>query len=202
MAADTPLWIQGLGMIVALSGWGKVLYDHITGRPRIRARVFQVMRGQFRRPANANITLASFVTYLYLVNTRRNSIHVLDYELEVEVGGEWERLDRVYGVHNIVNLGFLAPDGTEIQIEDFRNNLIYRKNVPVEYGKPLHGWIVFAGREALYQAQVTRYRVICVDAYRKRHVFETSSEQFENIFLLQDMAGIAIPDSARARSNL
>lgn len=202
MAADTPVWVQGLGILVALSGWGKVVYDHITGRPRIRARVFQVMRGQLKHPPQAGVTLASFVTYLYLVNTRRNSIHVLDYELELRVDGQWERLDRVYGVHNIQNLEFLAPDGTEIKIQQFHNNLIYRKNIPVEYGKPLHGWIVFAGRDALYKAEVSRYRVTCIDAYRKRHAFETSVDQFENIFLLQDMAGIAIPDSARARSNL
>jgi len=202
MLTGTPLWIQVLGMLLALSGWGKVLYDHITARPRIRARVFNVMRGQMKHPGNTAKTLTSFVTYLYLVNTRRNSVHVLDYELEVLLDGEWIRLDRIYGIHNVQNLGFLAPDRTEIKISNFNDNLIYRKNLPVEYGKPLHGWIVFAGEASLYGADISRYRVTCVDAYRKKHKFETSPEEFENLYLLQDMAGIALPESARARPNL
>ena len=189
-------------MILALSGWGKVLYDHFAGRPRIRARVFNVMRGQLADPQGTKKTLTSFVIYLYLVNTRRNSVHVLDYELEARRDGQWIRLDRVYGIHNVQNLGFLAPDGTEIKISNFSDNLIYRKNLPVEYGKPLHGWIVFAGEASLHQANIPRYRVTCIDAYRKRHRFETSQEKFENLFLLQDMADITLPESAKARPNL
>ena len=200
MATETPLWIQLLGMLVALSGWGKVAYDYVTGRPRIRGRVFQVMRGQYQQSTSPPVTLTSFMTYLYLVNTRRNSIHVLDYELDVQVSGKWERLKRVYGIHNIQNLAFLAPDGAEIKISNFQENLIYRKNTAVEYGKPLHGWIVFAGDEALHHTDVARYRLTCVDAYRTKHVFETEPKDFENLFLLQDMAGIVIPESAKTGS--
>jgi hypothetical protein len=129
-------------------------------------------------------------------------VHVLDYEFEVLVSRKWIRLDRIYGIHNIQNLDFRAPDGTEIKIETFSDNLIYRKNIPVEYGKPLHGWIVFAGEESLHSADIPRLRVTCIDAYRKKHIFETSDKEFENLYLLQDMAGVAIPESARARSKL
>ena len=202
MATEATSWIQGLGLFLALSGWGKVAYDHITTRPKLRARVFQVMRGQWTQSSTLPITLTSFITYLYLVNTRRNSIHVLDYEMEIKVRGTWQRLNRVYRVHGIQNLGFLAPDGTEIKIENFQSNLIYRKNLPVEYGKPLHGWIVFAGPEALYKAEVDRYRVTCVDAYRKKHTFETDPDGFENLFLLQDLADINIPESAISHADL
>ena len=53
---------------------------------------------------------------------------MLDYELEVRVDRRWKRLERIYGIHNIQNLGFLAPDGTEINIANFAENLIYRRN--------------------------------------------------------------------------
>ncbi|MFA5914336.1 MAG: hypothetical protein WC830_12335 [Burkholderiales bacterium] len=201
MATGTSLWIQAFGLLLALSGWGKVAYDYVTARPRIRGRIFNVMRGQMKDPRNATRTLTSFVTYLYTVNTRRNSMHLLDFELEIFFDGKWVRLDRVYGIHNVQNLGFNAPDGTEIKIENFSKNLIYRKNEPVDYGKPLHGWIVFAGDASLHTADIAEYRVSCIDAYRKKHVFVTAPKDFENLYLLQDMAGIAIPDSAKSPSN-
>jgi hypothetical protein len=193
----TPLWLQVLGLLLTLSGWGKVVFDYVTGTPRVRGRVFNVMRGQMQNPAKMDKQLASFVTYLYLVNTRRNSVHLLDFEMEIEVEGKWTRLHRMYGVHNIQSLSFLAKGGGEVKIEKFAENLIYRKNVPVEYGKPLHGWIVFAGDAALYDANTTRYRITCIDAFRKKHRFDTKPEQFENLYLLQDMAGIHIPDGAK-----
>jgi len=71
------------------------------------------------------------------------------------------------------------------------------KILPVEYGKPLHGWIVFAGDESLYGENISQYRVTCIDAYRKKHKFKTSENEFENIFLLQDLAGVRIPESAK-----
>lgn len=198
MATGTPLWIQALGLLLALSGWGKVVYDYVAARPKIRGRIFNVMRGHMKHPSDEARILTSFVTYLYLINTRRNSMHLLDFELEVNHGGQWVRLDRVYGIHNVQNLRFDAPDGTEIKIESFNKNLIYRKNEPVDYGKPLHGWIVFAGDPSLHEANIEKYKVTCVDAYRGRHTFETTRRDFENLNLLQDMAGIAIPESARS----
>jgi hypothetical protein len=57
---------------------------------------------------------------------------------------------------------------------------------------------LFAGDVSLYKALVEKYRVTCIDAYRVKHVFETKPSQFENLYLLQDMAGVAIPDSARS----
>lgn len=125
-------------------------------------------------------------------------MHVLDFELQILLDGKWIRLDRVYGIHNAQNLNFSAPDGTKIKIENFSKNLIYRKNEAVDFGKPLHGWIVFAGDASLHKAGITKYKVTCIDAYRKKHVFETKPSEFENLYLLQDLAGIAIPESARS----
>lgn len=196
MSTATPLWVQVLGLLLALSGWAKVAYDYVTARPKIRGRIFNVMRGQMQHPSDAAKMLTTFTTYLYLVNQRRNSVHVLDFELEIYLADKWIRLDRIYGIHNIQNLSFSAPDGTEIKIESFGSNLIYRKNEPVDYGKPLHGWIVFAGESSLHKVEIEKYKVTCIDAYRKKHVFETKPSEFENLYLLQDMAGIAIPDSA------
>jgi hypothetical protein len=201
MPTETPLWLQLLGLLLALSGWAKVIFDYVTGRPRIRGRIFTVMRGQMPNPARPSEMLTAFTTYLYLLNTRRNSVHMLDYEMEAQIGGKWHRLQRVYGIHNIKNLSFLAPDGTEIKISNFADNLIYRRNIAVEYGKPLHGWIVFAGDPTFHVVETEKYRVTCIDVYRKRHVFVTTPKDFENLYLLQDMADVDIPESAKTPPN-
>ncbi len=197
MSTGTPLWIQAFGLLLALSGWGKVVYDFVAARPRIRGRIFNVMRGQMNDPRQTTSTLTSFVIYLYLVNTRRNSVHLLDFELEICFKGKWMRLDRIYGIHNVQNLSFNAPDGIEIKIDNFSDNLIYRKNDPVDYGKPLHGWIVFAGEASLHKSDIEKYKVTCIDAFRKKHSFEIVPRDFENLYLLQDVAGVSIPESAK-----
>ncbi len=185
-----------IALLIALSGWGKVLYDYITSKPKIRGRVFQVMRGQMNHPQRSEEQLATFLTYLYLLNTRKNSIHILDYGLEVKIKNNWIRLDRVYGIHNIPNMSFLDPSGQEIKIKNFSENLIYKKSVPVEYGKPLHGWILFVGDASLYTEDISEYRLTCIDAYKKHHVIKTKPKEFENIYLLQDLADISIPKEA------
>ena len=178
-----------IGFAIAFAGWGKVLYDHVTSKPKIRGRVFNMMRAQMANPVQDGETLAAFIAYLYLVNKRRNTIHVLDYELEAKVDRKWIRLARVYGIHKVKN-SFNGAFGKDIQINNFEDNLIYRKSKPVEYGLPLHGWIVFAGPEHLHGTQIPAYRLTCIDAFQKKHVIVTKSEDFENLSLLQDIADI------------
>ena len=196
MGVETPVWVQGLGLVLTLSGWGKVVYDHISSKPKIRGRVFQVMRGCMPHPERQGQKLTTFLTYLYLVNTRKSGVHILDFELQVLNEGKWIRLDRVYGLHNVRELNFDAPDGSPIKIQNFSSNLIYRKVGPVEFGKPLHGWIMFAGSPSLYGVHIERFRVTCIDAYRRRHTLETKAAEFEGLHLLQELAEITIPPSA------
>lgn len=181
---------------IALSGWATVYYNYVTSVPKISGQVFQVMVGQMKHPTVADKELTSFTTYLYLINTRKSALHILDYEMEALVGGRWQRLERVYGIHAIKDLNFFSPEGRKIEIKNFSDNLIYRKNLPVEFGKPLHGWIVFAGDASLHGKTIPEYRLTCIDAFRNKHVIISKREQFANIFLLQDLADIAIPADA------
>ena len=142
-----------IGFCLALSGWGKVICDHVTSRPKIRGRIFQMIKSQMAHPQEGDKVLTAFIAYLYLVNKRRNTIHVLDYELEARIDRKWVKLKRVYGLYNVKN-SFNAYAGGDIEIRNFENNLIYRKNKPVEYGQPLHGWICFVGPNHLYQDEV------------------------------------------------
>lgn len=181
-----------IGFVVALSGWAKVFYDYVTSKPKIRGQVFQVMRGQMDDPNNKGQYLEAFIAYLYLVNKRRNTVHIQDYELDVKVKGKWVKLSRVYGIHKVKNF-FGAHAGGSIDIKNFEENLIYRKGKPAEYGQPLHGWIVFVGPATLHDADVLSYRLTCTDAFRKKHCIDTKKEDLGNLLLLQDMADITMP---------
>ena len=120
----TPLWIQLIGLALALSGWAKVAYDLLTASPKVRGRILNIMRGQMQDPRQPSASLTAFTSYLYLVNERKNVVHLLDYELEVKVDKQWSRLERVYGLHTVENLAFNAPDGEPVTISSFSDNLI------------------------------------------------------------------------------
>jgi hypothetical protein len=181
-----------IGFVIALSGWAKVLYDYVTSRAKIRGQVFQLITGQMNDPRTPGKRLEAFITYLYLVNKRRNTIHILDYELEVKVDDKWTRLGRVYGLHNVKS-SFGAIGGGNIEIKNFEDNLIYRKGKPAEYGQPLHGWIVFAGSEDLHGVDIAAYRLTCIDAFRKKQRFVTKKEELAPLYLLQDMEDVKTP---------
>jgi hypothetical protein len=68
-------------VLLALSGWGKVAYDYLSGQPLVRGQIFNVIRGEMDNPQGPG-WLAAFVTFLYLTNARRAPVHVLDYELD------------------------------------------------------------------------------------------------------------------------
>ena len=181
-----------IGFSIALSGWGKVIYDHVTSRPKIRGRIFQMIKAQMAHPQDKGKILSAFIAYLYLVNKRRNTIHILDYGLEAKIDRKWVKLARVYGLHNVKN-SFSALAGGDIEIRDFENNLIYRKNKPVEYGQPLHGWICFVGPDHLFHNEATAFRLTCVDAFHKKHCIVTRPNEFEHLYLLQDIADVSVP---------
>jgi hypothetical protein len=65
-------------VIIALSGWGKVIYDYLETEPKIKGQVFQVIRGNMDDPNTHSKQLTTFITYLYLINQRKNTIHILD----------------------------------------------------------------------------------------------------------------------------
>jgi hypothetical protein len=196
----TPLWIQLTGLALALSGWTKVIYDLTTSKPRVSGRIMNIMRGQARMLEIEDQVFTSFTAYLYVVNTRKSSIHLLDYALEARVGKKWVKLGRWYALHNLKELTFYAPDGAPIVIERFSDHLIYRKDQAAEYGKPLHGWAIFLGPADLHMADIAEYRLRCIDAFANTHTIKNVPSEFADIALLEELTPIRIPASARAKT--
>lgn len=135
----------------------------------------------------------TFLTYIYLTNSRKNEAHVLDCEMEIEINGKYVKLDRAYGTQNVQNYTFLDKAGQAITIPDINRKWVFQKEKPIEFGKPLHGFVLFLGSPELYEKQPTSYRIRILDAFYKKRTFVTRREDLPNLYLLADMAGITLP---------
>lgn len=181
--------------ILALSGWSTLLYNWFTSAPKIKGQILNVMTAEMHNDEFANPKTVFFV-YLYLINTRKNPTHILDYELEFDIGNGYERALRIYGAQNIGQPQFHS-DEQEITIPNFQDKLIYSKSTPVEYGVPLHGFALFATDtpHSAVAGKIKKIRITCIDAFNNRHKIEATPKQFANLYLLQDIAGIKIKQS-------
>lgn len=182
-----------IGLAVGLSGWASFVYNYITGNPKIDCKIINIIVGQMNNPELSKKPLTSFMTYLYLVNKRKNTIHILDYEMEAEKKGEFQRLFRVYGTSNMKNWTFSDANKEKIEIPDLEKKWIYSKESPVQYGVPLHGFVLFAGDDSFFNPKPERFRITIIDAFKKKHQFIAQSKDFTNLFLFADIAGIKLP---------
>ena len=184
-----------IALIFAFSGWGKIIYEWQTSKPKIKGKIFNVMTGSSGPPVYQE-EMTVFLPYLYLTNARKNTVHILDYILELDRGHGYERVKRVYGAHTVPNWTF-GSGIEQIRIDDFPNKLITVNAEPVQYGVPLHGWLLFASEKSQEEFEnVKRWKITCIDAFDNNHEIVTCREQFPPLYLLQDIAGIKIPKSA------
>jgi len=188
-----------LSYILAFSGWVKIINDWITNKPKIQGRIFNVLTARSGPPTLPE-ERTIFLLYLYITNARKNTVHILDYQLEIERNLGYERVDRVFGAHNIPEWTWEQKDKTMI-IPNFPQKLITVNAEPVAYGIPLHGWLLFASEkpQAEYD-EVKKWKVTCVDAFKNKHCIVTRPDQFQSLSLLQDITGIKnIPEEFKRK---
>jgi hypothetical protein len=181
-------------VVFAFSGWFKVYYDHQSSKPKIVGRILNLMGGQFLSPVN-NKTYMSFLLYPYLLNSRKNSVHILDYEAYIKIKGDraWVRLERGYGMEKLKTFSFASPAGGVIKINGLPRNFIYQKSEPVQQGIPLHGWIPFFIEGVVERDVITDYKLVCIDANSQRHVIKSKATGFVALNLLAQVADIELP---------
>jgi hypothetical protein len=152
-----------------------------------------VITGVMEDPRNPAKNLTTFNVYLYLTNRRKNTVHILDYELEIDVGTGYEKMERVWGANTIPNWTFTSKTHT-MEITNYPEKLITAQAKPIEHGIPLHGFVLFATEKPqhLFLDQVKRYRITCIDAYQNKHILTSRPDQLQNINLLQELAGIKL----------
>ena len=181
-----------IATIGALSGWGGIFYNWFTSTPKIDGRILGLMTGEWMTPQFKEPKTGIFV-YLYLVNRRKNPVHILDYELQFDVGNGYEKALRVYGTRNMPQPSF-GSETQDITIPNFSEKLIYSKNNPIEYGVPLHGFAFF-GTDKPHKDimnKIKRIKIICVDAFNNTHEIFYKEKQPLNLYLLQDIANIDV----------
>ncbi|WP_434672201.1 hypothetical protein [Pseudomonas sp. R1-15] len=190
---DASKILPWIAVLFGFSGWFKVFLDHLSNKPKITGEIINVVRGQ------ADIGLgqmATFLTYPYLHNLRKNAMHILDYRLRVKVANKWVEVHRFYGIEFVPSMSFTSINGTVIQIPDFAKKLIYKKDEPVEQGVPLHGWLLFAGSLDLYESKISEYELICIDVNKKLHKIRSKPEGMNDLLLAQ-FAEIQVPKDMR-----
>jgi len=186
--------MSSLSIIAGSAGWGILIYNWVTSKPKIRGQIYNVIIGDTSLPDNPNKTLTAFLVYLYLTNARKNTVHIIDYELEVDTGAGYGKMLRAYGARNIESPRLESPNGP-IQIPDFSERVIWAGSKPIEYGVPLHGFALFASDTPSdqFKGRVKKYKVTCVDAFQGRHKIESKPTEFPNIYLWEELSGIKLP---------
>lgn len=133
-------------------------------------------------------TYTVYVLYPYLINKRKSSIHVLDYELHIKVDKKYKKFNRIYSIENAKELKIL-----DLDMSDFEKKLIYKKNEPFEYGVPSHGFVIFNAPPSLHGEKVQKYKLICIDALGNKHKIVTKETEFIDAFRLQELAQVELP---------
>ena len=182
-----------IAIVGALSGWGAIAHSWLTSSPKIEGRVLNLLTFEWRAPPQFNKPKTGIMPYLYLINTRKNPVHILDYELEFDIGNGYEKALRVYGTRNLPQPTFGSGEFT-ISIPNFKDKLIYSKNTPIDYGTPVHGFAFFATDRSNdeIKAKIKSLKITCIDAFNIRHSFEYNPIDSANLYLLQDIADIDI----------
>lgn len=189
---DNDGWIKLFAAGMALSGWFKVAYDHYVSRPKIGGRILSVMTGVFSADGYPKMT--SFFVYPYLLNSSKSGVHILDYELYVKCKGEgWIRQKRIYG--DIPPPRFTLAGGGQIKFEKLEENLIFKKTGLAQYGVPLHGWAPFLGDVEFYSKEIEKYKLVCIDAYDRKHEILYDGKGGDNPYLLMELGKISLPNN-------
>ncbi len=183
-----------IAIIATISGWVAFIYQYFSDRPKVRGKILQVMRGTFKIPKEPPEELTTFILFLYLTNIRKNAVHISDYILEVDTGTGFERIKMIVGLAK-QNIHFGYWKGGEVQIPDFNKGLIYKQSKPVEFGVPFYGYLPFGGDIKYYKADIRRFRITCVDVFGHKHKITTEPKNFVDLFYLQEVFGIKIPES-------
>lgn len=191
---DAEAILKWVAIAVGFSGWFKVVVDWLANKPKLSGNVLCVMRGVSELNGKKYTT---FFLYPYILNSRKNSVHILDYELYIKPTwrSKWSRVDRAYGMEALPSISFTAQDGGKIELGDLKETLIYKKVNPAQHGEPLHGWIPFLADPSYYERKLFRSKLVCIDAYGGRHAIAVKPQREFSIFRLMELAGLKLPAS-------
>jgi hypothetical protein len=131
-----------------------------------------------------------------LTNGRQNPTHLVSYDLEIERGLGPEMLTRLRRLEGFPKL---TTGDRRITLTD--DVLLYRPPLPVEYGAPHVGLVVFYLEEsAVDEASVTAHRFSVTDVFGQRFPIDdrrgAESPGGFDLVELFELAGAVVEDAA------
>jgi hypothetical protein len=175
-------------VLIGFSGWVTFLYTYLSGRPKIKGKILQVMRGNFPNPGNPSETLASLTLFLYLTNARKSAVHLVDYELYIDAGEGFQQMKIVRSSPDAIF--HFAYSGRELEIPDFNKRLLFRQIRPIAFGVPFIGFLLFGGDVRYYTAKIRKFKLVCTDVFGHKHKIVAKPEEFRDLPFIQDMFGV------------
>jgi len=185
------LFVSLVAIIVSSSGWLVFFYTNNINQPSINAKVFQVMQGKMIDPENSTKTISVFTFYICLTNIGHYPMEVLNYDIQVNQGNGFKKLDRLYNIQNINPI--FTSDLYNIDLTNLPDKLIYLNHNSISYGEARHGFILFGSREETMNiSKIIEYKITITDVYKNTYTTITIPDEFINILDLNDIADVQI----------
>jgi hypothetical protein len=175
-------------------------------KPRVKVNLFNIVTGGWTNVTEGVLTkMTAFWVYLYLTNAHKNATQVVDYELEVDYGEGYKKMERVYGMVNklMANVakvhGGLTADifkdagtglGKSLDLTIMAKHLLYKSSKPIQFGDFVHGFVMFSGDPSLHGKRIRRARLTCIDIFKRRYSVETKPKEFPNLGLWYEAMGV------------
>jgi hypothetical protein len=181
-----------------LSGVIAFIVSYVTqwyfARPKIKAAIFNVSMGQLTYTSDSKISNYTLITpYVYITNHRQNAIFIFDYEMDIDFGDGFVKLQRIYGRAIPWPEPYTTETPTErISISNFADKLIYASPKMVAFGEIIKGFVPFGGDPSLHGKTIKRIKFTCVDALQNRHTSKLTPKMYLNHFLFHDLVDATV----------
>lgn len=138
--------------------------------------------------------------YVYLTNLHKNPISLVDIRGEADwgKGKGWERLtpitdelDSDFWPNIEGNIRWEA-EGRTLRFKNgsLSKSLLMFKLRPIEFGDYLHGFLAFTDRANRSGKDIKKFRVVCRDAFGKRHIITRRGGEDLPVYIFERDAGI------------
>ena len=191
----TPSWFASPELLaLTLSGIIAVVVSLVAtfmvqsylDRPKLKGNILQVIIGHLV----GNFDKTSYAMYVYLTNQHQNTISIFDYEMYVDFGEGYIKLDRVFGTGIIPEVFEASSPLGNARIENFRDKQLSKKDQQIGFGNFIDGFLMFVGDPSFLKKQVNRYKLVCIDVFQRKHIIEVAPKEFPQGLVWADRAGV------------
>lgn len=174
------LFVVVFTVLITLSGWGTLLYQHINSKPNIEGEVIAIALSEVTN--NKNWHRYIFSPFLFLTNTRNNAVYIKKIRIEFEYENELVIYNPYYQISSNSMIG-ISDSIDNFDPTDLGRYSILNQDMIVEFGKPLKGFISFYIEDAIrFQSlRNSDFTVIITDVFGVEYIVEVKDEEMNNV---------------------